>query len=380
MTGFKNLHEALFTTTANNQQIMSNRRIEELTGQSGGAVHPRDYAFLSVMAKVDEASVKNPEITIEETITFADAYIRDLSVTQRGLRNRVIQEIYTKFAEVTEQSEKAYDQFMLWIRQPITLQRPTGTHFHRIREDFAKGRVLWPSDGYKNMRSDGNDTLAIMQVQHQTFLIEHNWAAALGADSVGGEVKLPYDVCFFEFLINGRVVGVSVSDIDSRRHAIILVKDADRDWWIIVWAFDIQDDWSTKPIHIDVWNAGVVSEEVFGLVENLANVLSKNIMAVSAMLDAEVVETQVTRAPHKLNHAREKRGKLPIADFRTVTLSRRHRAAPLPRAGSPDEDYTRKRLHFRRGHWRHYGEYKTWIKWMLVGDPELGFVDKMYKL
>lgn len=37
-------------------------------------------------------------------------------------------------------------------------------------------------------------------------------------------------------------------------------------------------------------------------------------------------------------------------------------------------------LHFRRGHWRHYGEYKTWIKWMLVGDPELGFVDKMYKL
>jgi hypothetical protein len=33
-----------------------------------------------------------------------------------------------------------------------------------------------------------------------------------------------------------------------------------------------------------------------------------------------------------------------------------------------------------RGHWRHYERHKTWIKWTLVGDPDLGFVDKHYRL
>lgn len=37
-------------------------------------------------------------------------------------------------------------------------------------------------------------------------------------------------------------------------------------------------------------------------------------------------------------------------------------------------------MHFRRGHWRHYQDHRTWIKWCLVGDPDLGFVDKHYKL
>jgi hypothetical protein len=39
----------------------------------------------------------------------------------------------------------------------------------------------------------------------------------------------------------------------------------------------------------------------------------------------------------------------------------------------------RKRLHLRRGHWRHFATYRTWIKWMMVGNPDLGFVDKEYR-
>jgi hypothetical protein len=38
------------------------------------------------------------------------------------------------------------------------------------------------------------------------------------------------------------------------------------------------------------------------------------------------------------------------------------------------------RLHFRRGHHRHYENYKLWIKWQLVGNPDIGFIDKDYKL
>ena len=38
------------------------------------------------------------------------------------------------------------------------------------------------------------------------------------------------------------------------------------------------------------------------------------------------------------------------------------------------------RLHFRRGHWRHYEDHKTWIRWQMVGNPDLGFVEKQYRL
>ncbi len=40
----------------------------------------------------------------------------------------------------------------------------------------------------------------------------------------------------------------------------------------------------------------------------------------------------------------------------------------------------RTRLHVVRGHWRHYEEHKTWIKWHLRGDPDLGFIQKHYSL
>ena len=31
--------------------------------------------------------------------------------------------------------------------------------------------------------------------------------------------------------------------------------------------------------------------------------------------------------------------------------------------------------------WEQHGDrWRTWIKWMLVGDPDLGFVDKEYRL
>jgi hypothetical protein len=52
----------------------------------------------------------------------------------------------------------------------------------------------------------------------------------------------------------------------------------------------------------------------------------------------------------------------------------------LPAADGEREPGRKKRLHFRRGHWRHYETHKTWIKWMLVGDPDLGFIEKQYRL
>jgi hypothetical protein len=93
-------------------------------------------------------------------------------------------------------------------------------------------------------------------------------------------------------------------------------------------------------------------------------------------LDAEVAVHSVVRAPHALNVKRKNEGKIPIFDHHIVKLSDRHRAS-AKRFG---DTHKSPRLHFRRGHWRHFQTHKTWIKWMLVGDPELGFVDKEYRL
>lgn len=75
-----------------------------------------------------------------------------------------------------------------------------------------------------------------------------------------------------------------------------------------------------------------------------------------------------------------------------VSLARRNRRAY---GGNGQDTGVHYRLHFRRGHWSHYsnpgaGEIqftdegylrsKSWINWMLVGDPDPGFVDKHYKL
>jgi hypothetical protein len=103
------------------------------------------------------------------------------------------------------------------------------------------------------------------------------------------------------------------------------------------------------------------------------------IRAICIALDAEVATHTVVRAPHKLNVKRERDGKCPLFDYRVVSLSRRSRALGMPRS-TLGQTPTRKRLHFRRGHWRHYAEFKTWVRWTLVGNPELGFIDHEYRL
>jgi hypothetical protein len=102
----------------------------------------------------------------------------------------------------------------------------------------------------------------------------------------------------------------------------------------------------------------------------------KQIRAISIALDAEVASHDVVRAPTALNERRQKKGELPLYDYRIIKLHGRILRGHAPGTGS----HRSPRLHFRRGHWRHYQAHKTWIRWTLVGDPELGFIDKAYRL
>jgi hypothetical protein len=116
-----------------------------------------------------------------------------------------------------------------------------------------------------------------------------------------------------------------------------------------------------------------LTTEISDMVQEL---LLLEVRAICIALDAEVLTRTIIRAPAALNRKREKNGRSAVRDYHLLNLVKKYRAANP----SDGQSGGHKRLHFRRGHWRHYGESKTWIRWCLAGDPALGFYDKDYKL
>jgi hypothetical protein len=194
----------------------------------------------------------------------------------------------------------------------------------------------------------------------QIFLIEHDWAGAFkGNDEFNddSEFHLPAPVCHFEFAVSGKRVISAFSDIENMVPAFWIKNDKQNLW--------LKD------------NAFASTPEARDGVTALRLLLWRNVAAACISLDAKIAVHAVTRAPYRLNAARERRGKLPFNDYHVIKLARREGADRLPAAEST---HNSPRFHFRRGHYRHFVGHKTWINWTLVGDPDLGFIEKTYRL
>lgn len=203
--------------------------------------------------------------------------------------------------------------------------------------------------------------------ESQVFVVKHNWAAAFegSLDEVGEDYKLPYPNCVFEFMVSGRpltLLATQEGDAPVKFVSMHVLTNTDK--------LRISDeaDWSKFPesVHAD-------GETPFTMVK-------RQVQALCIALDAEIATKETTFAPSKLNQKRAVNGKPLLRDFHVVDLSRRVKARAEGRT-TGDGTGTKKRLHFRRAHDRHYanGLVKR-IAWMLVGDPSLGFVDKQYRL
>lgn len=238
------------------------------------------------------------------------------------------------------------DEIKAWIeanRAGLRLEKNGCSRLHRLKEAGRQSRIL----GEHNEALPGGESVA--DVQH-TFVVQHNWAAAFeGAQGIDDDFRLPYDFCSFEFRVNGRNVIALIAQ-DSKERMFTSVVET-REFWYAYGTHHSKDD----PLVKFMW---------------------EQIRAICIALDAEVATSSVVRAPHKLNEKRERSGKPKLADFHVVDLTRRHRVAGQSGSGTGGK----KRLHFRRGHWRHFETTKTWIKWCLVGDPDLGFIQKHYSL
>lgn len=250
------------------------------------------------------------------------------------------------------------------------LQKLGETCFHKCVEAWLVGDVVLPkSENYEELPPNLRDTL---DVHTHVFVVQHNWSQAFAraADFAEGEFRLPYNDMVFEFRISGRRACCSVicADEDGLATACMLNVETS-----VGWALG-----AAYTIHGKKWTPVIDPKDICGPLMNLCR---EQIRAICIALEAKVAETEVIRAPHKLNRAREKKGKLPIFDHHIVSLANRKRYQPadIP-AHSEDYEPTQRRLHFVRGHWRHYGETKTWINWFLRGNPDLGFIDKEYRL
>lgn len=118
--------------------------------------------------------------------------------------------------------------------------------------------------------------------------------------------------------------------------------------------------------------------------ENIADVAFNYIyfvMYVVAMLDNDKMIEDDVRYKETAQRKRTKRGKPPFVEHKILTLGLPKRAYEH---GETGESQTGRKMHYRRGHWRHFskrtreGKTRTWIKPMMVGDPSLGIIHKDY--
>lgn len=230
------------------------------------------------------------------------------------------------------------------------LQKNDCSRLHKLLESGDAGKFYDGAD----MEFAAPGTMTYKARDAKVFVVRHDWAAAFGDELKEGDVfKLPAPQCAFEFRVNDRSLILFVQP-GADFHGISTCA-----------CFEGVDG---------IWFTMGEKET-----QRISDYLITQVRAICVALEAQVATHEVTRAPSKLNAKRTANGKPPVADFHTVDLARRLRSAA---ARNPDPQPTgrRVRMHFRRGHWRHYEDHKTWIEWMLVGDPDLGWIDKHYRI
>lgn len=243
----------------------------------------------------------------------------------------------------------------------LQIERPDGPSFRKLRKAVAEGRTAYL--GANPLASAPATDFEKEVFRHaEVLVIEHNWAAAFkGANIDDAAIRLPFDLCAFEFKFSGRAVIAFAIQIETE----------------IVFCPAVQMGglWMLADFVLPL-NYDPLDERLNCMVE-LVGELTDQIKAACIALDADVAQTDAVREPHSASTGG--RNSQPLKPHHIVSLARRRSRVPALDDPS-DGTGKRKRLHFRRGHWRHFEDHKTWIKWMLVGDPDLGFVEKEYRL
>lgn len=220
------------------------------------------------------------------------------------------------------------------------IQRVNQARFHLLRENGV--------DDLRNKYGLSADLASVGEFSGDwhSFVIEHDYASAFaGASGLSlsiDDIRMPFDRVAWEFNVSGTHVCVCAEGKD-----------------VVPW-YCFDGGW------LPLVGVGV------------SGFLERQIVAACVALDAGISEAMGVPAPRP-NSAERRGRKARRAEYHVVAL--KGRSARRPRPNAIVLPSRRIRLHFRRGHWRHFeSAKKTWVKWTLVGNPDLGFIDKHYRL
>lgn len=242
-----------------------------------------------------------------------------------------------------------HGEVVAFLQSGAAIQPNDCTRLHAVREAMAAGRVYHGPDAVPVERD------ALMLASGHPFILRHDWLALLGPGfdpwDVQNDFRIPFPITAFEFLADGRPVTLVCLQPEGEPIAMTaIVKCGDS------WLFPgVPDETADYPIIQACWD---------------------QVRAACVAMDLGLAVASEQPAPERLNAKRQRSGKDPIPTLRVIDIAHKH-----VRSDGDKQGAGHKRLHFRRGHWRHFDDgHKTWIKWMLVGDPSLGFVEHQYKL
>lgn len=273
----------------------------------------------------------------------------------------------------TLQSELVVEEHMLWKKKNITrlleamvvkeregwvLQGNDCSRLHKVHEALKAGL-------FAGMQPKGVGDVVNQQVvipsNSVPFIVKHNWAAVMAASEGDrdGEVSLPAPRCAFEFRISGFNVVWLVSDPKDPEYKPFM---DDKSELCLIEGFE------------GFWF-------IMGADQAFYSFVRAQFHAACVVIEAQAAKYTLVQAPAALNKKRLSQGKLPLYDFHVIDLNRENKRYVGDRVKS-DEPHSRHRLHFVRAHDRHYKDKGIVVRipWHLRGDPELGFVDKLYTL
>lgn len=337
--------------------------------------------FLSLNAR-DVA--KMPKSEFEKMLQIR----RDLAKLSREDQAKAMKLLYKRERELREnqKSDNAYRKAVQELGEKllraaesrvdeVVVRRVDKSIFPEFRKELRAGKVLFltmPAElGLDLTSTIAKDWEREFCTQAQVFLMQHDWAGAFSNADLDAQFQLPYEVCAFEFQIgSAQMIALCLQhETDIRCSLAHLTKEG---WLVHDFSFSAE---MVLKENVEIKVHCPDKEPMDFEATKVMQYIMRQVRACCIALDAEVAVSEVQRERH-MGKPVNRGHTLPSSSYHVVSLARRTRA---PRLES--EPTGRKvRLHFRRGHWRHFEDHKTWIKWMLVGDPELGFIDKIYKL
>lgn len=281
-----------------------------------------------------------------------------------------IREELRKIAESNAEELKELDfkrdtieWYLKWLEGGGRLEKNDCSRLHQLVESMHDRRVVT----FKEELMEENAVSAMLvpflmapteEDKRQTgvFVVQHAWSSLI--EDPGDPVRIPFPISVFEFRVsNATVIFVAATkegDDEGEPTTCAFVQTPGGVWLTV--GASIDGAKYDSEVHDRMW---------------------KEVRAICISLEVNVLTHAVVRAPSALNQKRERSGKTPLRDYHLLNLARRYRVTN-PSGGHVPGHH--KRLHLRRGHWRHYPDHKTWIKWTLAGDPALGFVEKDYAL